>query len=327
MKKLSLILLVILVTFLFMTCKKNESNPTQTQTTGTVQGQITNTTGDTVIAGALVTTSPATSSVSSNTQGNYTIANVSPGQYTVTAAKGGYTPGSVAISVSAGQTTTANIHLSYVAGTSLPTNGLVAYFPFNGNANDESGHGNNLTVNNAILTTDRFGNANKAYSFNGINAYLSLSSFNGINPGNSVHTISGWIYISQLPPSSGRAWPLLFGNAGTNTSELWILGNEGTYAIGFYDIITFSTTATVGVWTHVCVTYDGSAIKGYINGQLVQTISASNWNLSGIPLTFAKAVSTYPAEKFFQGSMDDFRFYNRVLSDAEIQVLYHEGGW
>jgi hypothetical protein len=45
--------------------------------------------------------------------------------------------------------------------------GLVAHYPFNGNANDESGNGNNGTVNGATLTTDRFGNMNKAYSFDG----------------------------------------------------------------------------------------------------------------------------------------------------------------
>ena len=49
----------------------------------------------------------------------------------------------------------------------VPTNGLVGWWPFNGNANDESGNGNNGTVNGATLTTDRFGNANKAYSFDG----------------------------------------------------------------------------------------------------------------------------------------------------------------
>ena len=49
----------------------------------------------------------------------------------------------------------------------VPTNGLVGYWPFNGNANDESGNGNNGTVNGATLTSDRFGNANGAYSFNG----------------------------------------------------------------------------------------------------------------------------------------------------------------
>jgi hypothetical protein len=47
----------------------------------------------------------------------------------------------------------------------IPTNGLVAYWPFSGNANDLSGNANNGTVSGATLTTDRFGNTNSAYSF------------------------------------------------------------------------------------------------------------------------------------------------------------------
>ena len=50
----------------------------------------------------------------------------------------------------------------------VPTNGLVGYWPFNGNANDESGNGNNLTINGPTLTTDRFGNSNNAYLFQGV---------------------------------------------------------------------------------------------------------------------------------------------------------------
>src|SRR5205823_407204 len=49
------------------------------------------------------------------------------------------------------------------------TNGLVAYYPFNGNANDASGNGNNGLVSGAVLTTDRFGQTNRAYSFDGVN--------------------------------------------------------------------------------------------------------------------------------------------------------------
>ncbi len=51
--------------------------------------------------------------------------------------------------------------------SNIPTGGLVAYYPFNGNANDVSGNGYNGTVNGATLTTDRFGNPNSAYNFNG----------------------------------------------------------------------------------------------------------------------------------------------------------------
>ena len=57
----------------------------------------------------------------------------------------------------------------------IPKDSLVGWWPFNGNANDESGKGNNGTVNGATLTTDRNGNANSAYSFNGLNNYISTS--------------------------------------------------------------------------------------------------------------------------------------------------------
>jgi hypothetical protein len=56
----------------------------------------------------------------------------------------------------------------------VPTNGLVGWWPFNGNANDESGNGNNGTVNGATLTADRFGNLNKAYSFDGVDNYIHV---------------------------------------------------------------------------------------------------------------------------------------------------------
>ena len=58
----------------------------------------------------------------------------------------------------------------------VPANGLVGWWPFNGNANDESGSGNNGTNNGAILTNDRFGNANKAYTFNGSSSYINCPS-------------------------------------------------------------------------------------------------------------------------------------------------------
>ena len=56
----------------------------------------------------------------------------------------------------------------------VPTNGLVGWWPFNGNANDEGGNGNNGTVNGAALTTDRFGNANSAYDFDGMNDNIKV---------------------------------------------------------------------------------------------------------------------------------------------------------
>jgi hypothetical protein len=86
----------------------------------------------------------------------------------------------------------------------VPTNGLVGYWPFNGNANDESGNGNNGTVNGAKLTADRNGVLSGAYSFYNVNDYIDISTNNG-KFDNQNYTISFWIRSNQTStsPSGG----------------------------------------------------------------------------------------------------------------------------
>jgi formylglycine-generating enzyme required for sulfatase activity len=103
--------------FSFVDCNKNPATPT----TGTIQGQVTNATGDTLIAGANISTTPPTSAVSSDAHGKYSITDVSPGEYTVAASKGGYKSGGVNISVAAGRTTTANIALGENSAPEIPS--------------------------------------------------------------------------------------------------------------------------------------------------------------------------------------------------------------
>ena len=76
----------------------------------------------------------------------------------------------------------------------VPTNGLVGYWPFNGNANDASGNGNNGTVNGATLTTDRFGVVNKAYNFDGINDFIDLQNLTS----NLNFSYSLWFNASEI---------------------------------------------------------------------------------------------------------------------------------
>ena len=75
----------------------------------------------------------------------------------------------------------------------VPTNGLVGYWPFNGNANDQSGNGNNGTVNGATLTADRNGNSNNAYYFNGTSNYINLNKTL-----TSQFSISLWVSVSTF---------------------------------------------------------------------------------------------------------------------------------
>jgi hypothetical protein len=75
-------------------------------------------------------------------------------------------------------------------GTS--TEDLAAYYPFNGNANDESGNGNHGTVNGLVLTEDRFNIPNRAYRFNGTNGYIQVADDPSLDIRNE-NTLSAWI--------------------------------------------------------------------------------------------------------------------------------------
>ena len=73
----------------------------------------------------------------------------------------------------------------------VPTNGLVGWWPFTGNAIDSSGNGNNGTVNGATLATDRNGNTNSSFSFDGINDKITTIASCAMN--NSMMLISGFV--------------------------------------------------------------------------------------------------------------------------------------
>src|ERR1039457_3593245 len=84
---------------------------------------------------------------------------------------------------------------------SIPTNGLVVYYPFNGNANDASGNGNSGTLDGATLTSDRFGHPNSAYYFNGVNGDILVPE-TLFGPTDAAWTVSVWITLDSGPYSS-----------------------------------------------------------------------------------------------------------------------------
>ena len=83
----------------------------------------------------------------------------------------------------------------------LPANGLVGWWPFNGNANDESGNNNNGTVNGATLSTDRFGNVGSAYDFDS-GSLISIPNSNSLNPASI--TMNAWVFDNGSSPGNYR---------------------------------------------------------------------------------------------------------------------------
>jgi hypothetical protein len=208
------------------------------------------------------------------------------------------------------------------------TGGLVAYYPFNGNANDESGNGNHGTVNgNVTLTTGRQNDMNGSYEFSGeVFNYISIPDNPSLNI--SSFTISAWINI----PNDGGGYivnkgrDILNGSYRLNTSDIGATTlYDGVNGAQFFDNIPYNQ------WVMLTGTVNGDIAKSYINGQLVVTETLSSvfsCNSPNEPLTignhYYNGVPDFYAYPF-KGKIDDIRIYSQALSDNEIQALYNEG--
>jgi RHS repeat-associated protein len=205
--------------------------------------------------------------------------------------------------------------------------GLVAYYPFNGNANDESGNGNHGTIIGDLnLTSGRTNDINGAYEFSGTNSnYIYVSDNASLNM--DVFTISAWVNI-PIPQNEG-GYIVNKGRDITNGS--YRLNTHGIGAQTLYDGVndaTFLDMIPSNQWVLLTGTVNGDIAKSYINGQLIDTKTLSNsftCNSSGEPLTIgAHYYSGVPSYWIYplKGKIDEVRIYNRALNDSEIQSLY-----
>jgi len=212
----------------------------------------------------------------------------------------------------------------------VPTNGLMACFPFSGNANDTTGNGYNGTVSGATLTTDRFGNSNRAYSFNGTSdfIYVPTSPITTDNP----FTISSWIYVN----STNTDFPIVaLGDNGTQTlNELsfsvYPTNNLTAETPGANDITSTGATITMGQWVHAVVVhnatgYTTSNFQFYLNG-IEYTSNTNDGTNDPFSLNNYFSIGRNHGggnSSFANGNIDDIAIYNRALSSTEIQQLYN----
>ncbi len=80
-------------------------------------------------------------------------------------------------------------------------NGLIAYWPFNNSAADQSGFGRNGTASNVTSVADRFGNANSAYHFDGSSSYVSVPDNVALRLNNTDFTLNAWVKLDAYNPS------------------------------------------------------------------------------------------------------------------------------
>jgi hypothetical protein len=214
----------------------------------------------------------------------------------------------------------------------VPTNGLVGYWGFNGNANDQSGNGNNGTVNGATLTTDRFGNANSAYSFDGLNDYIDCGNSTSVSTPTNF-TFSVWINPSSITNNNSEPYEnvILSKYAGWNGYIFSILDEKGEIRIHNQPQIKRAMTdvLTPNTWINLIAIKDNLNLSIYLNSTLIQSIDISSFNpsmISPTSLIFGKASWTNsPSEPGgnFNGKIDDICFWNRALSQQEITNMYN----
>ena len=201
----------------------------------------------------------------------------------------------------------------------VPTNGLVGWWPFNGNANDESGNGNHGTVNGATLAADRFGNAGKAYSFDGVDDYISTN-----NPlGNLSSDFSFCVYVNLSSWKSGQfvhigidqiAFPRDGFGYGLGGSHEFVslLSNINWYNSGYQ----FTNLTT---WLHACIIRRYNSLLYYVNGAYIGSNSIPSISPPSNTMFFASGAPQY---ENLNGLLDDIAIYNRALTAAEVQQLY-----
>ena len=217
----------------------------------------------------------------------------------------------------------------------IPTNGLIAFYPFNGNANDESGNGNNGTIEGAIPTIDQCGNANSAYEFDSLTSDIIVKNSEILNNIDHV-SLCGWIkpisfrgigdnsiidkgYYSHDDPFFQYHLGIT-GDKHPNVPASFVfaisLNNDYTY------VVSPEGTWSPGNWYFVAGTYDGDSLKLYVNGvRLASLFKAGAINRFGQDIHIGK-IKNY-ANAFTPGVMDDIRIYNRALTSEEIISLYN----
>jgi hypothetical protein len=215
-----------------------------------------------------------------------------------------------------------------VFGQVNPGNGLIACYPFNNSANDESGFNHNGTVLGASPTTDRFGIPQSAYSFDGVDDYIDIGPFAGFTASQEF-SISVWIQANQV-----KCQTILM----LQPDDY----NDRFNAMAYYDHVGLSTTiwdygdCTAGgrliqvgtvfssAWQHFVYTISTTGgMKVYQNGVLAYSIPSNSQLVDRLRNLWIGGGSDINGIQFyFDGKIDDLRLYDRPLNAAEAQTLY-----
>lgn len=214
--------------------------------------------------------------------------------------------------------------------------GLVAHYPFSGNAQDVSGNGNHPAFNNATLTSDRFGNPNSAYHFNGVDNYIQIPNAPSLNPANAI-SLCVYVKIEGFYDGTCHGNSILMkGNQDHLPGNYLLRYDDSRYTRNQNCFINKPDTlhqtlfgngagsdffVQKDYWYCMVYTHDGSKARLYIDGVLQEETSDPGRTFSNGADLFLGRLNNAQYPYWFTGIMDDVRIYNRALNEQEIATL------
>lgn len=205
--------------------------------------------------------------------------------------------------------------------------GLVAEYLFNGGAKDSSGNERHGQVAGAVLCADRFGQPNRAYFFDGRDDYIIL------DPAPPLHeetfTVSAWCCYDANSRQEGWNGAILSQHGNHKNHAFQLSTNDAHITCHRFLIdpdLSVGSPLQREFWYHIAVVYDHQTFRLYKNGQLESEQQGLFKPDPDEPMYIGRKASDEPYF-FFHGVLDDFRIYDRALSQVEIQGLFLEQGW
>ena len=213
--------------------------------------------------------------------------------------------------------------LTILRESSSATNGLAAFYPFKGNADDKSGHDRNGVLHGPALTSDRHGFANSAYLFNGAATYIQIPDVM-FSPSASGVTVCAWVLASDISQRGMAVY------TGTRMGECMLQVDQGNiyFLTKLADRSWYAAAAPAlqGKFVFLVGVYQrGKCLQLWINGERKSETPIPDLALYGGPPVASPAIGAYWPEGLnfvWRGVIDDVRVYDRPMSGTEIQSLY-----
>ena len=196
--------------------------------------------------------------------------------------------------------------------------GLLHDYTFNGsNANDSAGSNNGSAVGSPIYGFDATRGSTVVTVSD--NNYIELPNVGTIPTGAAPRTFAIWARVDAWENDAG-IW-----HHGALSSQqdfsLEIGGSQGSMTFnGWFADLNFSGPADTGVWHHYAITYDGTTLRTYVDGAFVNSQNFALNTASNIIRLGGQRLNNSQAQ--LNGALDDFRIYNRALSDSDVNELF-----